>query len=152
MRLVDFGALVAFFVLASVRLSSIRREAWVSGVAGWLALVLAFLFLTLELNTFLFSFIPAMRAGGISILWSTFALGLILAGMRYQKGALRYAGLGLFTVVIFKIFLVDLASLGQFARIIAFILLGVLILCGAFLYLKYRQTFESKHSAADQDE
>ena len=59
---------------------------------------------------------------------------------------LRYVGLGLFTVVGFKVFFVDLASLDQFYRIIAFILLGVLVLCGSFLYLKYRQTFESQHS------
>ena len=112
-------------------------------LAGWLALALAFVFLTLELNTFLSQFVPALRAGGISILWSLFALGLIVAGIHKNAGALRFTGLGLFTVVGFKVFFSDLASLDQFYRIIAFILLGVLILCGAFLYLKYRQTFAS---------
>ena len=104
-------------------------KAWVSRLAISLALALAFLFLTLELNTFLSQFVPALRAGGISILWSIFALGLILAGIRRQEGLLRYVGLGLFTVVGFKVFFSDLASLDQFYRIIAFILLGVLMLC-----------------------
>jgi len=151
MRLLDFGAIIAFLVLAYFRLAGADSKAWVPPLAGSLALILGFLFLTLELNTFLFHFVPALRAGGISILWSVFALGLILADIRQQRGALRYVGLGLFTVVGVKVFFVDLASLDQFYRIIAFILLGVLVLSGAFLYLKYRQTFESQHSQVSEE-
>ncbi len=55
--------------------------------------------------------------------------------------ALRLVGLGLFAVVAFKVFLIDLARLDPFYRIIAFILLGVLVLSGSFVYIKYRQTF-----------
>ena len=65
-------------------------------------------------------------------------------------GALRFTGLGLFTVVGFKVFFSDLASLDQFYRIVAFIVLGILILSGAFLYLKYRQTFARELAAPDQ--
>ena len=127
-----------------------RAAAHVAELAGWLAISLSFVFLTLELNTFLAQFVPALRAGGISILWSVFALGLIVGGIHKRAGALRFTGLGLFTVVGFKVFFSDLASLDQFYRIIAFILLGVLILCGEFLYLKYRQTFASELAAKDQ--
>ncbi len=141
MRLIDFGAMAAFFVLAFYSFTAVGRIVHAAELAGWLALSLAFVFLTLELNTFLSQFVPALRAGGISVLWSVFALGLILGGIHKKAGALRLTGLGLFTVVGFKIFFADMASLDQFYRIVAFILLGVLILCGAFLYLKYRQTF-----------
>jgi uncharacterized membrane protein len=143
MRFVDFGALIAFFVVASSRLADADSRMGISRLAGSLALVLAFLFLTLELNTFLFQFVPELRAGGISILWSVFALGLILAGIHKESAALRRCGLGLFCVVGLKVFLADLASLDQFYRIIAFIVLGVLALLGAFLYLRFRQAFES---------
>jgi uncharacterized membrane protein len=54
-------------------------------------------------------------------------------------------------VVGFKVFFVDLASLDQFYRIIAFILLGVLALSGAFLYLKYRQTFASQPTTVQEE-
>ncbi len=119
-------------------------------LAGWLALGLAFVFLSLELNTFLSQFVPALRPGGISILWSLFALGLIVGGIHNNARPLRFTGLGLFTVVGFKVFFSDLANLDQFYRIIAFILLGVLILSGAFLYLKYRQTFAKAMTSEDQ--
>ncbi|MFI5455740.1 MAG: DUF2339 domain-containing protein [Isosphaerales bacterium] len=151
MRLLDFGALVAFFILACSLLAGRAPQLKLATLAGSLALFLSFLFLTLELNTFLFHFVPALRAGGISILWSVFALGLIVAGIHRQKSALRYTGLALFTVVGFKVFFADLANLDQFYRIVAFILLGLLILFGAFIYLKYRQTFVSKPTTVDEE-
>jgi uncharacterized membrane protein len=149
MRLVDFGAMAAFFILAFVWLRGAPAPPVAANLAGWLALGLAFTFLTLEVNSFLSEFVPPLRAGGISILWSSFALGLIVAGIHKHAGALRFTGLGLFTVVGFKVFFSDLASLDQFYRIIAFILLGILSLTGAFLYLKYRQTFASETAAQD---
>jgi hypothetical protein len=149
MRLLDFGAIAAFFVLAFAWLGGAETPVPVGKLAGWLALGMAFVFLTLELNTFLTQRVPALRPGGISILWSLFALGLIVGGIHKQAGALRLTGLGLFAVVVVKVFFSDLASLDQFYRIVAFILLGILILCGAFLYLKYRQTFASGSPSKD---
>jgi uncharacterized membrane protein len=115
---------------------------------GWLAVALAFAWSTLELNTFLYHFVPGLRAGGVSILWSLFALGLILTGIRKGIQALRFVGLGLFSVVVWKVFFWDLAELEQLYRIIAFIILGMLILCGSFVYLKYRQVFTIKSDLA----
>lgn len=150
MRLLDFGAIAAFFLLAFSWLRSAPGLPHVDKLAGWLVLGLGFVFLSLELNTFLSQFVPALRPGGISILWSLFALGLILGGIHKSTGSLRFTGLGLFTVVGLKVFFFDLANLDQFYRIIAFILLGILILSGAFLYLKYRQTFANATASQDQ--
>ena len=61
MRLLDFGAMAAFFVLAFVYLSRAVRPAHIAELAGWLALSLTFVFLTLELNTFLTQYVPALR-------------------------------------------------------------------------------------------
>jgi uncharacterized membrane protein len=151
LRLVDFGFVVAFFAWAFRRLSVRDDPLRLSSVAGSLALILAFLFLTLELNTFLTGYVPALRSGGISILWSLFALGLIIGGIYRSSAALRGVGLALFLVVGFKVFLIDLATLDQFYRIIAFILLGVLALCGAFLYLRFRQTFAKPLESVDKE-
>ena len=149
MRLIDFGSMAGFFVLAFFWLAAAQAARPPRRARRMARDFPDVRFLTLELNTFLSQFVPALRAGGISILWSLFALGLIV-GESTRAGALRYTGLGLFTVVGFKVFFSDLASLDQFYRIVAFILLGVLILCGAFLYLKYRQTFASGLASNDQ--
>ncbi len=37
----------------------------------------------------------------------------------------------------------DLAQLDQLYRIVAFVLLGILLLAGSFVYLKYRESFAS---------
>ena len=79
-----------------------------------------------------------MRTGGVSILWSIFALGLIVAGIWRDTRVMRYVGLALFAVVAWKVLFMDLARLDQFYRIIAFLVLGALVLSGSFVYLKYR--------------
>jgi uncharacterized membrane protein len=141
MRLIDFGAIIAFFALAfTVLLGDVKARS-VGNLFGALGVALLFVYTSLELNTFLYSFVPNLRPGGISILWSLFALGMIGAGIAKDQRQLRYLGLGLFAVVTWKVFFNDLARLDQLYRIIAFIVLGGLVLSGSFVYLKYRQVF-----------
>jgi uncharacterized membrane protein len=115
-------------------------------------LALLFIFLTLELNTFLACYVPDFRAGGVSILWSLFAIGMLLFGIWNDLQALRYTALALFTLVVWKVFFSDLARLDQIYRIVAFLVLGALVLCGSFIYLKYRQTFTTKSPPAEVQE
>lgn len=141
LRLVDFGAVVGFFAGAYALLAG-RAHAKSAGVfLGFCSLGLLFIYLTLEVNSFLHTYVEGLRPGGISILWSLFALGLILRGIGKNVRTLRYLGLGLFAIVAWKLFFVDLRQLDQLYRIIAFILLGILVLSGSFVYLKYRETF-----------
>jgi uncharacterized membrane protein len=145
-RMLDFGLLAIFLAWASRRFSAEPEfrlpGSQSSGAALGLASVAAlFVWLTLEVNTFLGLHLPGLRAGGVSILWSLFALGMLLAGIRGNHRHQRYAGLTLFTTVACKVFFSDLASLDQFYRIIAFIILGLLVTGGSFLYLRSRQSF-----------
>ena len=147
LRMLDFGAIVVFLMLAIGWLRPHRddgsaREA--SIVFGIAATGLLFVFLTLETNTLLFHFFPRARVGGISILWTLFALGLVLTGILKQHKALRYTGLVLFTIVVFKVFLVDLKTLDAMYKIVAFIVLGILVMAASAIYLKYRELFEIK--------
>jgi uncharacterized membrane protein len=143
-RLIDFGAVVAFFAAAYRFMAGRAGQRDARMFFGYSAVGTLFVYLTLELNTFLHTYLDGMRYGGISILWSVFALALLLPGIRLNVRHLRYLGLALFTVVIFKVFMVDLGQLDSFYRIIAFIALGVLVLTGSFIYLKYRESFTLK--------
>ena len=93
----------------------------------------------------------ATTPSGVSILWSLFALGLILRGIARNERNLRYLGLAMFAIVAGKVFFSDLSRLDQFYRIIAFIVLGILVLSGSFVYLKYRETFALKGPADKED-
>ena len=108
---------------------------------GFASLAMLFIYLTLEVNTFLHEYVPGMQSGGVSILWSLFALVLIFRGIARNVATVRYLGLALFAIVAWKVFFVDLAQLDQFYRIVAFLLLGILSIVGSFAYLKYRDTF-----------
>ena len=101
-----------------------------------------FLYTTLEVNSFLKHYVENLRSGGVSILWTLFALSFLVRGISRNIKPLRYVGLALFVIVAFKVFFVDLAKLDQLYRIVAFIVLGVLVLFGSFLYLRARKTFE----------
>ena len=141
MRLLDFAAIILFLGFGFRVLGGDAAARDARSAFGWTALALLFVYLTFEMNTFLFEYVPGLRAGGISILWTLFALGLVLAGILRAVGPLRHLGLGLLAVVIGKVFFIDLAHLEQVYRIVAFLVLGVLVLSGSFIYLKYRHVF-----------
>ncbi len=138
MRLLDFGAIIAFLGATCYLLSGSENSRSLGAVYGAVALALLFIFTTLETNTFLRHYVPGLRAGGVSILWSIFALSLILSGIWRNVRTLRYVGLALFGIVVWKVMFSDLAQLDQLYRIVAFIVLGILVLSGSFVYLKYK--------------
>ncbi|TPQ24384.1 DUF2339 domain-containing protein [Methylomonas koyamae] len=148
MRLFDFAAIIAFLLFALSRLAGAERDAgnfrlWLGGSA----LALLFTFLSLEINSILYQYVPGLRSGGVTILWSIFALALVFNGIKRRIPALRLVGLGLFALVAWKVFFVDLARLEQIYRIVAFIVLGMLALGGAFFYMRYQQTFIGNDTA-----
>jgi len=150
MRLIDFGTIVAFFCFAFYLLAGDLSARVARNLLGWLAVAMAFVWSTLELNTFLRHYVEGLQAGGISILWALFALGLIVSGIWKDARAMRFVGLGLFVVVVGKVFFVDLNELDPFYRIVAFMCLGVLVLCGSFVYLKYRETFAIGRDSSEE--
>lgn len=140
-RLLDFAVVLAFFRVAAGLLSHRPETKSVRAELGGTGLAFLWLVLTLELNTFLHHFVPGLRSGGISILWAVFALALLLSGIRRNVQPLRLVGLLLFTIVAGKVFFVDLQRLDQIYRVVAFLLLGILVTSGSFVYLKYRDRF-----------
>ncbi|MDX1967246.1 MAG: DUF2339 domain-containing protein, partial [Planctomycetaceae bacterium] len=141
LRLLDFGSVVGFFALAYACVAGKPRDVDAATVFAICGMAVLFVFLTLEVNSFLYAYLDGLRFGGVSILWSIFAFSWLLRGIWRNQRSLRYAGLILFAITIAKVFFRDLAELDQFYRIIAFIVLGVVVLAGSFIYLKYRETF-----------
>ncbi len=150
MRLIDFAAVVGFLGGAYALVAGRERAVQVRTVLGFAGLAMLFVYATLEVNSFLRDFFPGLRAGGVSITWAIFALALILRGIAKNEASVRYLGLGLFAIVSGKVFFHDLASLDQFWRIVAFVLLGVLLLAGSFVYLKYREKFAVATKAKEE--
>ena len=141
MRLIDFAGLLGFLAIGYAFLGSRGSEVSARRFFGISALVMLFIYGTLEVNSFLYDHYPGLRFGGVSIYWAIFALAMILRGISVGQKRLRYAGLILFAVVSLKVFFVDLSQLDPIWRIVAFVILGLLLLAGSFVYLKHRESF-----------
>lgn len=77
----------------------------------------------------------------LPICWSLFSLIIMLLGMRKKIKLLRIIALCVFTITILKLFLYDISTMGQGAKIVAFILLGIILLTVSFLYQKIKGLF-----------
>jgi len=142
MRLVDFGPLIAFLIALAILLRD--REELLARIAAILWPALLFLYSTWEVNTMLLRLMPKVCAGGISVLWGAFAAAFIYRGLTTSQRPLRYLGLALFAIVVGKVFLYDLDRLGNVHRVFAFLLFGLLLMAGAFFYLKFWQSDRSE--------
>jgi uncharacterized membrane protein len=75
----------------------------------------------------------------LSVLWTVFATGLLASGLALRSRALFYAAYALFGVTAFKVVMVDLATMPTLYRMLSFLALGVLLLAGAWLNLRFRE-------------
>ncbi len=142
-RAIDALPIIILLTFISLKLKKSKDDSGMPVLFGSSALGLLFIYTTIELNSCLYHFQPKFRLGGISILWGVFALGMIIGGVIGKIKALRLCGLALFTVTAFKIFLLDLQHISAPAKIIAFIALGLVMLAGAFVYIKFKESFEN---------
>lgn len=83
---------------------------------------------------------------GLSILWGSYSLILIILGIWKKRKYLRIEAIVLFAATLGKLFLYDVSHLGTIAKTIVFVLLGILLLIISFLYNKY------KHIIANEEQ
>lgn len=74
----------------------------------------------------------------LSGLWSLTGLGVLILGLRAHRPALRTAGLALLLVTVGKVSLYDLSTLTSIYRVVSVVVLGLLLLAGAFAYQRLR--------------
>lgn len=75
---------------------------------------------------------------GLSILWGTYALFMVIAGIYQSKKHLRIGAMVLFAITLGKLFFYDIADLSTISRTVVFVCLGILLLIISFLYNKYK--------------
>ncbi len=76
---------------------------------------------------------------GYPILWGLFSFVFLIIGIRKQWKSLRIIALSLLGLTILKLFVYDIKNVSETGKIIAFILLGVLILIISFVYQKIKK-------------
>jgi len=79
-----------------------------------------------------------MQRAGLSVGWAVYAILLMLVGIASKLKLARSISIGLFLVVILKVFLYDTTSLGDLYRFISFITLGIILLITGYLYYRFK--------------
>jgi hypothetical protein len=75
---------------------------------------------------------------GFPVLWGILAFLFLILGIKIQNRSLRIIALSLLGITIIKLFFYDIRNVSETGKIIAFILLGVLVLVISFVYQKIK--------------
>ena len=77
-----------------------------------------------------------------TVAWLLVAFAGLWAGIVRRSRATRITALSLLGVSVAKVLLVDTAQLATPARVGVFAIAGILLIVGAFLYMKFKERFE----------
>jgi uncharacterized membrane protein len=119
------------------QLDRVLAVAWAIGALGFL-----FVFVTLEVRQafrgpYLVGPGSAAERWAVSAAWLLLGTGLLLAGIARRGRLLRAASLAVMGLTVVKVFLVDVARLGDLYRVLSFLGLGLSLLLLAWLYQRY---------------
>lgn len=78
------------------------------------------------------------KSACLSMAWTLYAIVLLIVGIYRKSKVARIGSIVLFGIVVFKVFLIDTASLDDLYRFISFISLGVILLVAGFLYYRFK--------------
>jgi hypothetical protein len=146
LRLMDFGAVLVLVAAAWALLLRTDDRRPLAPYFGYGGLLLLLIYMSLELNSFLYWKLPDFREGGISVLWALTAMAYIAGGVWRNIKPLRYAGLILFAIVLGKVFLYDLQDMAVIYRVVAFMIVGVALLLGSFAYMRANTKFKHEEN------
>jgi len=81
-------------------------------------------------------------SGWVTILWGIAAFGMMVLGFTVRERMYRWTGLGMFVVVVMRLFVHDVAQLDTLYRIYSFILLGLVFIASSVLYNYYSKRLQ----------
>lgn len=125
-----------------------RIKEWVA-IGPWMMALLALVVVSFEFNhvAALIGYtkgesIPHLigqwNRAGYAVCWGLVAFIAMRAGIKKKLVMLRIVSLSIFSLILLKLFLVDIRDIPEGGRIIAFIGLGILLLTVSFMYQKLK--------------
>jgi uncharacterized membrane protein len=89
---------------------------------------------------------------GYAILWGVYAFALMFLGLRKKSKHLRIIAIAVFAITLLKLFIFDLAGLGEGGKIAAFISLGILLLLISFMYQRLKEIILTDNHPVNNEE
>ena len=106
------------------------------------AAAMAFVVVTEESHFLGKEYLPALRGGFVTIMWAAIASTALAVGIMRKIRVSRLVGLGILGLSVMKLLLLDTVSLATPGRVGVFAVVGVFLIAGAYLYLKFKPFFE----------
>ena len=75
----------------------------------------------------------------LTILWAVYAIGVIAFGIARQSSRIRLAGMAILAAPVFKLFASDVFLLEREYRVVAFVVLGAMLLGTGLVYQRYNR-------------
>ena len=90
----------------------------------------------------------------MSIAWAVYGIALMIVGFWRHIKTLRFAALGLFAILLVKVFIMDMSTVKNVYRIAAFLATGITLVAVSYLYqyLKNHGFFDTLSAAQKQSE
>ena len=136
---------VAALVAAAWRIGPAEWPGFLSAVAAVVCLYLASALIVTpfqpghsELDTVLDLGVREQGQMLLSVFWAAVGLTALVIGLRGDLRPVRLGALALLLTTVAKVFLFDLATLTSVYRVISFMVLGLLLLVGAFVWQRLR--------------
>jgi uncharacterized membrane protein len=101
-------------------------------------------FANVELYRFTTQFMRSIEVAGISVLWSLFAIGLMLVGVWTRRKAYRLSAIVLLIVTVLKVLAYDTAEVSTPYRILSCLVLGAMLVAVSFLYYRFSERLTGK--------
>jgi uncharacterized membrane protein len=102
-----------------------------------LGVVSLFGFANLEFYRFANQFMRRIELAGFSVLWSVFAVGIILVGVWRRRKVYRVSAISLLIVTVLKVLAYDTAEVSTPYRILSCLVLGAILVAVSFLYYRF---------------
>lgn len=81
------------------------------------------------------------RKIGFPVFWGLTSFALMFLGMKNRYKQLRIISLSLFALTLLKLFIWDIRGINEGGKVVAFVLLGILLLIVSFMYQKIKNLF-----------
>jgi uncharacterized membrane protein len=128
-----FGILGIFYLLMNQKDNAKNTIVWFSLATLWI--------LSLELSQW--SIVFGFGAGYkivLTLLWVTFSIGMIYRGLIKNSVLLRSTAMAILGISLVKLFFYDLIHLSTITKVVVFMLVGALLLVGAYFYQRIAKT------------
>jgi len=101
-------------------------------------------FANLELDRFTNQFMRRIELVGFSVLWSVFAIGLMLVGVWKRRKVYRVSAISLLIITVLKVLAFDTAEVSTPYRILSCLVLGAILVAVSFLYYRFSERLFGK--------